>query len=209
MRPGVNDAYRKGPVDRFVARFEGPDREVAAHKSDILAFLDLRPKMVVADVGAGTGLYTFDLAEAVGPDGRVYAVDVTPSFLDHLRTQKAQRDASNVTVVAADPKDAHLPEASVDLALLCDVYHHLEYPRTYLASVYWALRPGGTLVIVDFRRDPKTSPEWVLSHVRAGQDDVRAEVESVGFLYVGEGPPLSQNYVMAFRKPTGESAASH
>ncbi len=201
VRPGINDRYRTGSVDRFVARFEGKDREVAARKSEILGLLDLEPGMVVADVGAGTGLFTFDLAAAVGSSGRVYAVDVTPSFLDRLRARAAEEGADNVTVVEATAKDARLPADTLDLAFLCDVYHHLEYPRTYLASVYRALRPGGRLVVVDFRRDPKSSPKWVLSHVRADERAVRAEIASVGFRFEGTRGNLEQNYVLVFRKP--------
>ena len=202
VRPGVNERYRKGPVDRFVERFEGPNREVAVHRDEIVAALAIDPGAVVADVGAGTGLFTFDLAEAVGPSGHVYAVDITPSFLDLLRRRASERGASNVTVVQADPKNAHLEPNTIDLAFLCEVYHHLEYPRTYLGSIYEALRPGGRLVVVDFRRDPNTSPAWVLSHVRAGEATVIEEITSVGFRFEGRAPGLSQNYVLRFRKPS-------
>ena len=97
-----------------------------------------------------------------------------------------------------------LPEASVDVIFLCDVYHHFEYPRTMNASLYKALRPGGTLILIDFRRVVGQSPAWVLEHVRAGQESFVAELEAAGLEAVDEVALLKENYIVRFKK--GERA---
>ena len=201
VRPGVNAPYSKKPIDTFVERFEGEGREVRDHKADILRTVAATPGQVVADIGAGTGLFTFDLAAAVGPTGKVYAVDVTPAFVQHLRRRVADKHVDNVEVVTADPKDVKLPPASLDVAFMCEVYHHVEYPRTYMSSLAHALKPGGVLWVIDYRRDPEKSPAWERKHVRAGPDTVRAEIESVGLRFDGQFDVLERNYIMRFVRP--------
>jgi predicted methyltransferase len=88
----------------------------------------------------------------------------------------------------------------VDLAFTSDTYHHLEYPRSTLASIHRALRPGGELVVVDYRREPGKSPAWILGHVRAGQEEVAKEIEAAGFKRVETPEFLKENYLMRFRK---------
>jgi predicted methyltransferase len=96
-----------------------------------------------------------------------------------------------------------LPQASVDLAFVCDVYHHFEYPSSSLASLRRAIRPGGTLVVIDFHRIPGKSSDFILKHVRAGQDVFTAEIEQAGFELVEELAidGLSENYALRFRRP--------
>ena len=93
--------------------------------------------------------------------------------------------------------------ASVDLAFVCDTYHHFEYPRSTLESLFTAIRPGGSLVILDFERIPGESDEWVLEHVRAGKEVFRREIESAGFQFEREVTVegLKENYVLRFRRP--------
>ncbi len=96
-----------------------------------------------------------------------------------------------------------LPAASVDLAFVCDTYHHFEYPQSTLESLYAAIRPGGSLVILDFERIPGKSRPWVLEHVRAGKEVFRREIESAGFRFEREVTVegLKENYVIRFRRP--------
>jgi ubiquinone/menaquinone biosynthesis C-methylase UbiE len=157
--------------------------------------------MVVADVGAGTGLFTRLLAKAVGPDGQVYAVDIAPKFLEHI--QKTSRDAGlkNVTPVLCSQDSVDLPSASADLVFVCDTYHHFEFPQRTLASIHRALKPDGRLVVVDFIRIPGVSSDWVLGHVRAGQEVVEKEIAAAGFEKVDESKDLmKENYLVTFRK---------
>ena len=207
VRPGINQEFQSPDldVDKFVQRFEGESREIAVHRDQLVDILDLRPGMAVADVGAGTGLFLQPFARAVGPRGRVFAVDISPRFVEHLRERVTDEGLAQVRVVRCNDHSVELPDASVDVAFVCDTYHHFEYPRATLASLHRALRPGGRLVIIDFKRVPGVSSEWVLEHVRAGQEQVTEEIEAGGFRLLEELHLLKDNYVLRFeRMPAGQ-----
>ncbi|MCB9688397.1 MAG: methyltransferase domain-containing protein [Alphaproteobacteria bacterium] len=202
--PGINDNFLDPNMDPtvWVERFQAESREVVAHQPEILAALSLTPGAAVADIGAGTGLYTSAFAEAVGPEGRVYAVDISPVFLERLRGMAADRGWSQVSVVEAGADSSRLEPGSIDVAFVCDTYHHFEQPEPTLASLFAALRPGGHLYVLDFERIEGTSKEWTLNHVRAGKDVFATEIEAAGFttrtdLDVG----LEENYLLRFTRP--------
>ncbi len=205
VRPGANERFLDPAldVDEFVQMFEGESREIAVHRAAILARLDLRSGMEIADVGAGTGLFMEPFARAVGPTGVVYAVDISPGFIEHLTDRARDEGLDQVRPVLCPEDSVGLPADSVDLVFVCDTYHHFEFPMTTLASIRSALRPGGRLVIVDFERIPGTSRDWVLGHVRIGKAETVAEVTAAGFEYTGELPVdgLAENYMIAFRAP--------
>jgi ubiquinone/menaquinone biosynthesis C-methylase UbiE len=156
--------------------------------------------MRVADIGAGTGLFTFLFAEAVGPGGRVYAVDIVPEFLSMISERAANKQMPQVRAVLGDELSANLPANSIDLAFICDTYHHFEYPQNMLASIHRALGPGGELFMVEFKRIPGESSDWILNHVRAGQEVFTREIEEAGFAQVEEFDFLNENYIVRFRK---------
>jgi predicted methyltransferase len=205
VKPGINDTFLSDDLDveHFVQVFEGESREIAAQHVAITAALGLRSGEAVADVGAGTGLFLDGLADAVGPSGSVDAVDISPRFIEHLRQRVRDEHLTQARVVLCDEHTTGLPPASIDAALVCDTYHHFEHPQDTLASLRAALRPGGRLMIVDFEREPGVSRDWVLEHVRAGKQQVRAEVEAAGFTFAREVPVagLTENYVLLFRRP--------
>ena len=201
--PGINAPYRaEGAVRTWSRRFERDGREVHDHQAQIVSALGLAPGMVVADVGAGTGLFTLAFAAAVGPGGTVYAVDVIPEFLAHIGTKVKQAGLSNVQLVQASDRSAELPPASVDLIFMSDAYHHLEYPQHVLATLRAALRPGGSLWLIDFNRDA-TSDAAMRRHVRAGKAQVLKELAQAGFELVEELPLLQENYVLHLRAAAG------
>lgn len=189
-------------VSRFVGRWEGESREIYRARRAIADAVELKPGMAVADIGAGTGLFTEIFAEAVGPGGEVYAVDIAPAFCDHIRERATAAGLPQIMVVQCAEDDVKLPPDSIDVAFVCDTYHHFEYPAATLASIRNALRPGGRLVVVDFERIPGQSREWVLNHVRAGQETFRAEIEAAGFALVNEPdiPGLEENYYLRFHR---------
>jgi len=204
VRPGINAKFLSDDldVDHYVGIFEGESREVYAQRGRLVEQLALEPGDVVADVGAGTGLFVSLFAERVGPEGRVYAVEIAPRFLEHLRERARREGLESVTVVHAKQDSVELPDASVDVAWLCDTYHHFEYPQSTLASLFRAIRPGGSLVLVDFRRVPGETEDWILEHVRAGQEVFAAEIEAAGFALAGEiDAGLRQNYMLRFERP--------
>ena len=202
--PGLNDEFLSPELDveRFVGIFEGESREIARQRDVLVQALGLRPGLEVADVGAGTGLFLASLAAAVGPRGRVFAVDLSPRFLEFLRERVEAEGLENVEVVACTDRSVELPRASVDLVLLCDTYHHFEHPAQSLASIRRALRRGGALVVVEFERIPGVSRPWVLEHVRAGREEFAAEIVAAGFEYEEElEVGLEENYALRFRRP--------
>jgi len=204
VHPGINDHYQDPDVEEWVARFERESREIAVSRDEIVAMLGLRPGMDVADIGAGTGLFTEPLARAVFPGGKVYAVDIVPEFVAHIDERAKAADLSNVETVLCEEDSVKLPWRSVDLVFLCDAYHHFEYPRSTMRSIRHALRPGGELVVIDFERIPGKSREWIFEHVRAGRKTVIAEIESFGFELVPDAPvpdELEENYFIRFRRP--------
>ena len=157
--------------------------------------------MKVADIGAGTGLFTLPFSEAVGPDGKVYAVEIAKNFLRHIRARAQKANAANVETVLCTERSVELPEGSIDLAFICDVYHHFEYPQASLASLHKALKPGGELVLIDFKRIPGESSDFVMGHVRAGQEVFESEIAAAGFEKIGEvGGVLKENYFVRFRR---------
>ncbi len=204
VKPGINKDFVDPALDiaKYEQRFEGESREVFAHRAKIAALSDVRAGMAVADVGAGTGLFTFLFGPKVGVDGAVYAVDIAPKFVEHIRDVAQKRGLAQVKPVLCSERSVELPDASVDLVFVCDTYHHFEYPKATMASIHRALRPSGQLVIVDFIRIPGVSRPWILDHVRAGQDEVTREIEAGGFKKVRDEDTafLKENYAMRFVK---------
>jgi SAM-dependent methyltransferase len=205
VRPGINERFLSEDLDveEWTARFEVESREIYAERQAIVASLGLAPGMEVADVGAGTGLFLAPFANAVGASGAVYAVEISPRFLDHLRERAREEGLAAVHVVEGTERSVELAEASVDLAFACDVYHHFEYPQASLASLKRAIRPGGELVVIDFRRIPGKSSDFILKHVRDGQEVFTREIEQAGFVLVEEIAidGLDENYALRFRRP--------
>lgn len=188
--------------DEWAAKFEGESRAVFAARAAIVAAAEVKPGETVADVGAGTGLFTALFAREVEPRGWVYAVDLSPKFVEYLAAKLPEKGVNNVTPVLCTARSTNLPPASVDLVFVCDTYHHFEHPAETLASLRRALRPGGRLVIVDFEREEGVSTEWTLNHVRAGKATVTKEIEAAGFESPAEPDVkgLKDNYVLVFAK---------
>ncbi|HSD61604.1 MAG TPA: methyltransferase domain-containing protein [Burkholderiales bacterium] len=200
VSPGINRQYENPDWSHWVAAFESEDREVYARRHAIVAATGVRPGMVVADIGAGTGLFTRLFASGVAPAGKVYAVDISATFIDNILRTCRELGLDNVEGIVNTARSAGLPDASIDLAFITDTYHHFEYPATMLASIHSALRAGGRLILIDFRRDPRHNPRWIMQHVRAGKDTVIREVQAAGFRFLEEIPLLRSNYFLVFEK---------
>ena len=208
VRPGINRPYENADVREFVGVFEGPDRDLFARRHQVVSACQVRPGMAVADIGAGTGLFTRLFAVAVGPAGTVYAVDIAPKFIEHIGKTCKANGLTNVIGVLCPPDSAGLPPASVDLAFICDTYHHFEFPFRTMTSLHQALRSGARLVVIDFERIEGVSPKWVLSHVRAGRETVAREIVSTGFRLVAEVRLLKDKYCLLFEKAEGGRAVT-
>jgi len=202
--PGLNDRFLNPDmnIQDWIDRFEGESREVVLRQPEVLAQLDLKPGDRIADIGAGTGLYTGPFSDTVGPDGAVYAVDISPAFLDRLRGLAADNSWDNVQVVEGSPTSVNLPEDSVDAAFICDTYHHFDAPAETLASLRAALKPGGRLYVLDFERIEGVSSEFIMGHVRGDKEVFAAEIAAAGFIPDGElDAGLTDNYLLRFQSP--------
>lgn len=201
VKPGINDAFRNPNVKEWVEKFEGESRETFEKRKEVVEACQIKPGQVVADIGAGTGLYTRLFAKEVDTKGKVYAVDISQKFLDHIDKSCQLLQLKNVKTILGKDTSPELPENIIDLAFICDTYHHFEFPYRMLASIHKAMKPKGRLVIIDFIKVPGQSREWVLGHVRAGQDEVEQEIIKSGFKKVNEVKSLfKENYFVVFEK---------
>ncbi|MGX9219688.1 class I SAM-dependent methyltransferase [Massilia varians] len=165
----------------------------------LLRELALAPGMTVADIGAGTGYYTWQLAKQVGPGGRVYAVDVQPEMIRMLDSQMAKRGVRNVVSVLGSETTVNLPPASVDLAIMVDVYHELAYPAEVLDSIVDALKPGGRVVFVEYRaEDPSVA---IKPLHKMSERQVRREATAHGLKWERSITSLPLQHAIVFRKP--------
>ncbi len=159
--------------------------------------LDLEPGARVADLGAGSGYFTFRLAEAVGPEGRVYAVDVDPEALASLRERAREGGHANVVAVDAEAGDARLPDGAIDLVFMCNAYHHLDDRAPYFARLRADLAPGGRLAIVE------PSDLWILrvtgheGHATP-PEQVHDELAAAGYRPIGEHDFLPLQHLLLF-----------
>jgi ubiquinone/menaquinone biosynthesis C-methylase UbiE len=204
----INKPFQNPDAAEWVKKFESESREVYTQRGAIVKAVGLVPGMAVADIGAGTGLFSLLFAERVGPKGKVYAVDVSPPFLKHLAELAKKRGLEQIQVVQGTQESIKLPEGVVDVVFLSDTYHHLEKPERTLASIHHALRFGGRLIVVEFDRRAGVSSDFVLKHVRADKARFIAEITAAGFepIKSPDPPRLKENFFAEFRRV--ERAAS-
>ena len=197
-RADINRHFVNPVFDDWVARFERRGREIYDQRYRIIEASAVEPAMVVADIGAGTGLFTRLFSQQVGNSGKVYAVDISRVFIDNILRISHQYGQRNVVGIVNTADDVALPPQSIDLAFICDTYHHFEHPAAMMASVRRALKPGGSVIVIDFRKIPGISTPWVMGHVRANKSEVVREIESFGFRLVEERDLLRTNYFLRF-----------
>jgi predicted methyltransferase len=201
VRPGINKQFENPNVEEFVGRFERDGRDPYDHRQDVVKAIGLKPGMVVADIGAGTGLFTRLFAPLVEPGGKVIAVDIAENFVRHIELRARELGIRNIEGVVCTAESVNLPPQSIDLAYICDVYHHFEYPHKMMRSIHRALKPGGAVVLIDFQRIEGVSSEFVLRHVRAGQEIFAQEIINAGFRQVEERKGLlKESYFLRFEK---------
>lgn len=204
--PAINRPFQGAGLERWTNLFERPGREVFDQRLRILETSGVQPGMRVADIGAGTGLFAALFAHAVGASGLVYAVDVSPGFVSSLGERARVEGLTNLIPVLNTQNDSGLKPSSIDLAFVCDTYHHFEDPGAMLASIRRALAPRGTLIVIDYHRRPGVSPPWVLGHVRSDREQVVREVTAAGFLPMDSPELLRQSYYLRFKKVDAPTA---
>jgi ubiquinone/menaquinone biosynthesis C-methylase UbiE len=204
VKPGINEKFLDPnlKVSEWLNRFEVESREVFDAREAVLAACNIKPGMCVADVGAGTGLYTRLFSGSVGAEGWVYAVDINARFLEHIQARAKEEKQANITTVLSPQDSVSLPPSSVDRVFICDTYHHFEYPQHTLTSIAAAMKPNAELIVVDFERIEGKSSDWIMGHVRAGKEVFRKEIEAAGLELVEqvEVKGLVDNYCLRFKK---------
>lgn len=190
-------------VDQWVAEFESVDRDIAVNRKEILGALRISSGQRVADIGCGTGLFVKALSEAVGTDGSVFAVDVSPRFVDYVDQKITETELTNVTAVRCSQTDLLLNRNRLDRVLLCESYHCFEEPIEMLASIYRTLTPGGEVLLIEHERIPGVTPKEILETVRADRATFLKEFEAAGFEFVEEVglPGVDGKYALRLRRP--------
>jgi ubiquinone/menaquinone biosynthesis C-methylase UbiE len=172
------------------AREEQPDKAIAA--------LNLKPGMLAADVGAGTGFYSIRLAKAVAPGGIVYAEDIQPGMIERLREKAAAAGVHNIEPILGTEADPRLPKGKLDLVVLVDVYHEFSNPPEMLDRIRDSLKPGGELVLIEFKKEDPSVP--IRPEHKMSVAEVKAEVVPEGYRYEKVFDEMPWQHVIFFRK---------
>ncbi len=174
-----------------------PDRDEQEQPDRVVAALSIPRGATVVDLGAGVGYFTWRLAKQVGPEGRVIAVDIQQGMLDLLSENLTSRGITNVDMVLGAADNPHLPTGAVDLVLIVDVYHELSEPEKTMEHVRRSLKPGGRVVIIEYRKEDPSIPIQPLHKMSV--EEVRAEVEPIGFKLVELMEFLPTQHIFVFQ----------
>lgn len=201
-RDGIGKFYEGREIAHVMGHLgaswlERPEREREERTDLLLAALDLKPTDVVADIGAGTGFFTFLMAPEV-PQGKVLAVDIQPEMIEYLNEGKVKKRQTNVQPVLGTESDPKLPANTVDLAILIDAYHEFSYPREMMSRIASALKPGGRVVLVEYRAEDPNVPIKELHKLSVVQ--ATKELKAVGLKLLKNDKRLPQQHIMFFGK---------
>ncbi len=200
---GIGKAYMGRPIAHVMgwqgaAWLERDEREREERGDLLMRMLSLTPGTIVADIGAGTGYYTRRIADLVGPSGKVYAVDVQPEMVSMLQALAKRPGYGNVLPVLGGIDTVKLPAASVDVAIMVDVYHELEFPYEVLASIARAVKPGGRVVFVEYRAEDPRVPIKPLHKMSEAQ--IRREAQRHPLAWERTENALPWQHVVMFTK---------
>ena len=175
-----------------------PEREQEEAPAKLMTALKLKPGDTVADIGCGSGYFTFRMAEAVGATGKVFAVDIQPEMLEIVRKRMKERNLANIQGVLGEIQDPKLPPASTDLILLVDVYHEFSHPWEMTRGMIRALKPGGRIAFVEYRLEDPSVPIKLVHKMSEAQ--VKREMSIHAVKWVGTDESLPRQHVIFFQK---------
>lgn len=190
-------------LDHSAASWLDREGRTEEERTDLLIdLLGLAPGLVVADIGAGSGTLTIPVARRVAPTGRVLAVDIQPEMLELLRARCRSEGVDNVRTIQGTEKTPNLPARSVDLVFLVDSYHEFSFPYEMARGLRRALRPGGRLLLIEYRGEDPEVPIPPLHKMT--EEQVRRELEPLGFRWVETREDLPRQHLMVFERAGGE-----
>lgn len=201
-RDGIGKVYMGREISDVMGHLgagwlERPTRIVEERPDVTIAALNVKPTDIVADIGAGTGYFTFRLSAEV-PQGKVFAVDIQPEMIEILDAIKAERMATNVETVQGEVADPHLPGGTIDVVLLVDAYHEFSHPREMMEGIVTSLKPNGRVVLVEYRGENPFVP--IKPHHKMTQKQVKTELAAVGLTWQDTQEVLPQQHIMTFRR---------
>jgi len=176
---------------------ERPEREEEENTSILLKNMYIKPKDIIADIGAGSGYHVFKMAPLANK-GTIYAVDIQDEMLEALRAKKEARNNQNIKIVKGSEKSVNLPENSVDKVLMVDVYHEFNYPKEMIASIKKALKPKGKLFLIEYRGEDRTVPIKELHKMTEAQ--AVKEMKAAGLTLERNDDNLPWQHCMVFMK---------
>ncbi len=202
---GHHKHHRFENAEEWAKQFDSPERAAWQKPDEVVSSLALAPDAAVADLGAGTGYFAERFARAA-PSGQVYAQDIEPDMVRYLGERAREAGLTNLKPVLGAADDPALPEA-VDLAFMCDVYHHVGDVEGYFQKVAAALKPGGRLAIVDFKKDAPEDAPGPPAAMRVAADVIVEQLAGIGFqLERRDDALLEYQYVLVFKNKKQQGA---
>ena len=186
------------PLQDRIVSMERAERDAWQKPDGVIKALDLKNHEVVADIGAGTGYFNRRLAQAVAPDGKVYAVDVAADILSYLKERADRENLQNIVTIVSRPEDPMLPANSVDLAFFCDTTHHIEHRVEFYRKLSPAIKVHGRMAIIDYPPNSPHAPHKPEQLVPRSQ--VISEAEQAGFKFIKDLQFLPYHYFLIFEK---------
>lgn len=180
----------------YIGALDDPRRDTYQKPQEVLDALKIGPGEVIADIGAGSGYFTFPLARRVGERGKVYAVDVSPDMILHLNRRIRDLRSTNVVSVLSDADDPLLPSRSVDRFFFCDSWHHIENQPKYLSQIKKLLKPRGEIIMIDFQK--KELPIGPPLKMKIAREDLIRQMNDNGFRLIHEHTFLPYQYFLVF-----------
>ncbi|MBV6431026.1 MAG: Ubiquinone/menaquinone biosynthesis C-methyltransferase UbiE [Bryobacteraceae bacterium] len=185
------------PADKYIAAMDNPHRVLKV--DEVIAKLELKPGMIVADIGSGSGSFSIPMAKAIAPNGILYAVDIDQAMLDHVAARAKEAGVSNVRTVLGEFDDPKLPVKNADVAFFHRVLHMIEHRQAYLNATARYLAPDGRVVVIEKNRED--SPDWMWLN----QPDVDSWMAAIGFYPAQHFGVFDDRYFVAYQRPYGKS----
>jgi precorrin-6B methylase 2 len=200
---GIGKFYQGREIAKVIGHqdlfwLERPSREGEERPDILLNLLDIAPDATIADVGAGTGFLTFRLLDRLNENGRILAIDVEPESQDIINFIAHDRGETRVETILSTPSDPQLPEASIDLAIMLDAYHEFEFPCEMMQRITAALKPGGRVALVEYRRENPLIPIKTLHKMTERQ--AKQEMAAAGLDWIETREDLPSQHIMIFER---------